>query len=161
MYQLAYRLTGSMADAEDLVQDVLVKIYPRRRELPEVKKLRPWLARVLYTLFVDQKRRAARSPLRLLRFTKKNENGQDALHDIPSDDPGPAEILDRRFTYAEIQQALKTLNEDQRHLCILHDMEGYTLNELTEILSTPIGTLKSRLHRARAILRKILNKGTF
>lgn len=161
MYRLAYRLTGNTADSEDLVQDVLVKIYPRRKELAQMEKLRPWLARVLYRLFIDQQRRAARSPLRLLKFGKTTDDRYDALNDFPSDEPGPAEIVDQRLTYSRILRAMNLLNDDQRHLCILHDVEGYTLNEIVEIFGTPIGTLKSRLHRARALLRKKLNDGTF
>ncbi|MFQ5488882.1 MAG: RNA polymerase sigma factor, partial [Gammaproteobacteria bacterium] len=57
LYRLAYRFTGNATDAEDLVQDLLIKIYPRREELKQVEKLRPWLARVMYNLFIDHKRR--------------------------------------------------------------------------------------------------------
>lgn len=162
LYRLAYRLTGNAADAEDLVQDVLVKIYPRRQQVTQVEKLRPWLGKVLYRLFIDQKRRAARSPLRLLKFGKKDRNEQnDTLKNIPAEGPGPVEIFDQQLTYKKILDALNLLNENQRHLCILHDIEGYTLNELVDFFEIPIGTLKSRLHRARASLRKKLNDGTF
>ena len=163
MYRLAYRFTGNTADAEDLVQDVLVKIYPRRDEVFRIEKLRPWLVKILYRVFVDQHRRAARSPLRLLKFTGNGINDlfDETVKNIPSEDPGPAEIFDRQLTYSKILWALAVLNDDQRHLCILHDVEGYTLNELVDILNAPLGTLKSRLHRARAALRQKLNKGTF
>src|SRR6266702_5499255 len=63
LYRLAWRFTGSVADAEDLVQDVLIKLFPRTQELLEIEKLRPWLARVLYNQFVDSVRRHARSPI--------------------------------------------------------------------------------------------------
>jgi len=63
LYRLAWRFTGSVADAEDLVQDVLIKLFPRTQELLEIEKLRPWLARVLYNQFVDSVRRQARSPI--------------------------------------------------------------------------------------------------
>ncbi|MCB2183744.1 MAG: RNA polymerase sigma factor [Desulfobulbaceae bacterium] len=162
MYRLAYRFTGNTADAEDLVQDVLVKVYPRRQEVARIEKLRPWLVKILYRVFVDQHRRAVRSPLRLLKFTSSNDDDFDeTLKNIPTEDPGPAEIIDRKLNYSRILQALDLLNDDQRHLCILHDVEGYTLSELVDILNVPLGTLKSRLHRARAALRQQLNRGTF
>src|SRR5947207_13761729 len=63
LYRLAWRFTGSVADAEDLVQDVLIKLFPRTRELLEIEKLRPWLARVLYNQYVDSVRKRARSPI--------------------------------------------------------------------------------------------------
>src|SRR3989442_13998665 len=63
LYRLAWRFTGSVADAEDLVQDVLLKLYPRTRQLVDIEQLRPWLARVLYRQHVDLVRRPARSPI--------------------------------------------------------------------------------------------------
>lgn len=163
MYRMAYRFTGNTADAEDLVQDVLVKIYPRRHEVFRIEKLRPWLVKILYRIFLDQHRRGTRSPLRLLKFTG-NDNHElldETVKNIPSKNPGPAEIVDQQLTYSKILRALDLLNDDQRHLCILHDVEGYTLNELVDILNAPLGTLKSRLHRARAALRQKLKKEPF
>lgn len=162
MYRLAYRFTGNTADSEDLVQDVLVKIYPRRQQVFRIEKLRPWLAKILYRLFIDQHRRATRSPLRLLKFSvKESYERENTIENVPAENPGPAEIIDQQLSYSKIMQALDGLNDDQRHLCILHDVEGYTLNELVDILNSPLGTLKSRLHRARATLRRKLNRGTF
>src|SRR2546427_11926419 len=63
LYRLAWRFTGSVADAEDLVQDVLLKLYPRTRQLVDIERLRPWLARVLYREDVDLVRQRARSPI--------------------------------------------------------------------------------------------------
>ena len=61
LYRLAWRFTGSVADAEDLVQDVLTKLFPRTQELLEIERLRPWLARVLYNQYVDSVRQRSRS----------------------------------------------------------------------------------------------------
>lgn len=160
LYRVAYRLTGTGTDAEDLVQDVLVKLYPKRFEMAQIKKIRPWLIRVLYNTFIDQRRRAGRSPLCLVK-KKYNEENQDILECIPSDKSGPEENTVKKQRLGHLMIAINSLNENQRHLCLLHDVEGYTLTELEEILDTPVGTLKSRLHRARANLRKVLRKETF
>jgi len=80
LYRLAWRFTGSVADAEDLVQDVLIKLFPRTRELLEIERLRPWLARVLYHQFVDSVRQRARSPiLELATGAESEDNPLDAL----------------------------------------------------------------------------------
>ncbi len=162
LYSAAYRFLGNTADAEDLVQDVMVKLYPKRNELTKVEKLRPWLMTVLYRTFIDRKRKSNRSPLVLMSGIKRDDNSYtDFFEIVASKTSGPSESLEQVFTRNRLQKALGKLNEDQRNVCILHDMEGYTLTELSEILSAPVGTLKSRLHRARARLRNILAGETF
>ena len=162
LYRAAFRFAGNSADAEDLIQDVMVKLYPKRDQLATVEKLRPWLMTVLYRTFVDSKRRSDRSPLTLVGNTKYgDEEGRDYFESVPSGNPGPGEIMENMLVGGRVKTALAQLGEDQRALCILHDMEGYTLTELEEMLEVPLGTLKSRLHRARARLRKLLSDGTF
>src|SRR5882762_11464065 len=74
LYRLAWRFTGSVADAEDLVQDVLLKLFPKTEELLEIERLRPWLARVLYNQYVDSVRQRARSPIVELVTGGENED---------------------------------------------------------------------------------------
>ncbi len=158
LYRVAYRLTGNGSDAEDLVQDVLVKLYPKAETLHGIEKLGPWLAKVLYRTFLDQQRRKKRSPLNLVAQVKNKD--LDLLDIIASKDPGPAEENERQDVNQRLQNAINSLNPDQRHLCLLYYVEGYTLVELEEILDTPMGTLKSRIHRARSHLRNVMEQGT-
>jgi RNA polymerase sigma factor (sigma-70 family) len=154
LYRLAWRFTGSVADAEDLVQDVLIKLYPRTRELLEIDRLRPWLARVLYHQYVDSVRRHARSPVvELVRDDESDDNPLDALAEMKD---GPEEHAERSGQRERILRALDRLNAEQRAVVAMHDVEGYSLEELTTMLETPLGTLKSRLHRARQRLRALL-----
>jgi len=154
LYRLAWRFTGSVADAEDLVQDVLIKLFPRTRELLDIERLRPWLARVLYHQYVDLVRRQARSPVvELVRDEESDDNPLDALPELKD---GPEEHAERSGQRERILRALDRLNPEQRALIAMHDVEGYTLEELETILETPLGTLKSRLHRARQRLRALL-----
>ncbi|KPJ94801.1 MAG: hypothetical protein AMJ53_04540 [Gammaproteobacteria bacterium SG8_11] len=150
MYRLAYRFCGSREDAEDLVQDLLVKLYPRIDELRGIDNLQSWLATVLYRQFVDRTRHNNRSPVRL------TEDGE--TFPVSADDSArqPEAQLLNNEAIDQVQQALLQLNEDQRVLVVLHDVEGYKLTELQQMLDIPIGTLKSRLHRAREQLKKIL-----
>ena len=150
MYRLAYRFCGCREDAEDLVQDVLVKLYPRVHELRDIDNLQSWLATVLYRQFVDRTRHSKRSPV------QSSEDGDTPILAEVEPANQPEVILLNHETIDHVQQALLQLNEDQRVLVILHDVEGYKLTELREMLGIPIGTLKSRLHRAREQLKKLL-----
>ncbi|HMH19774.1 MAG TPA: RNA polymerase sigma factor [Burkholderiales bacterium] len=154
LYRLAWRFTGSVADAEDLVQDVLIKLFPRTGELLEIEQLRPWLARVLYHQYVDSVRQRARSPVvELVTDAEGDDNPLDAL---PSMKDGPEEHAERSGSRERILRALDRLNPEQRAVVTMHDVEGYSLEELEKLLETPLGTLKSRLHRARQRLRALL-----
>lgn len=154
LYRLAWRFTGSVADAEDLVQDVLLKLFPRTPELLEIEQIRPWLARVLYRQFVDSVRQQARSPITVLVADAGDE--ENALDTFPAMKDGPEDHAERSGWRERILAALERLNPEQRAVVTLHDVEGYSLEELETILETPLGTLKSRLHRARQRLRALL-----
>ena len=154
LYRLAWRFTGSVADAEDLVQDVLIKLFPRTQELLAIEKLRPWLARVLYNQFVDSVRQQARSPI--VELATEAEGDDNPLDALPATKDGPEEQAERSGWRERILRALDRLNAEQRAVVTMHDVEGYSLEELETMLETPLGTLKSRLHRARKRLRALL-----
>jgi RNA polymerase sigma factor (sigma-70 family) len=154
LYRLAYRFTGKREEAEDLVQDLLIRLFPRHAELCQVEKLRPWLARVLYRIFIDRRRAASRSPIDFPDTDPEVEHQMDSS-------PGPEHLADESLTRERLERALEELNDDQRVLLALHDVEGYTLVELAEMLEVPIGTLKSRLSRAHNRLREFLSMEPF
>ena len=150
LYRLAYRLTGSVSDAEDLVQDVLVKLYPRRTELSSIADLAPWLGRVLYNQFVDQTRRYRSQRLKVV--VDSDAPGADWT----APEPTPEQEALRSFDISQVRSALRKLSEDHRVALLLHDGEGYSLQEIQTVTGVPVGTLKSRLHRGRARLRDLL-----
>ena len=158
LYRLAWRFTGSVADAEDLVQDVLLKLFPRTEEMLGIQRLRPWLARVLYHHYVDTVRKRARSPILEL---VADEGEEDPLEKVPAARDGPEELAERSGLRERILVALRQLNPEQRAVIAMHDVEGYSLEELESMLETPLGTLKSRLHRARQRLRVLLSMEPF
>lgn len=154
LYRLAYRLTGNSHDAEDLIQDLLFKAYGRLDELRAIEKRRAWLARVLYNQFIDNRRRNSRSPLHLAVDHSADEG--DFLGELGMDRSGPETEVIRETEQQLILGALSRLPDDQRNIVILADIEGFTLAEMETIVDCPQGTLKSRLHRARARLRELL-----
>lgn len=156
LYRAAYRFTGDPHDAEDLVQDLLTRLYPRVAELQGVEQLGPWLMRVLYRQFVDSRRRRLRSALGHVDAPPEEGAAGDAMDRFSSPAPGPEEATDAALFAARIEEALQAMPAEQRAVVSLHDMEGYSLPELEGILEAPLGTLKSRLHRGRQRLRSLL-----
>lgn len=154
LYRLSFRLTGSKPEAEDLFQDVLVKIYPRMDELIEIEEPGAWLCRVMYNHFIDNRRRFARQ--RLVAVEEGQLPPGQGIEEMPGA-LDPAMDAERRDNIMRLDSALQQLSAEHRLVVLLHDTEGYKLKEIEELTSTPVGTLKSRLHRARARLREILD----
>lgn len=151
LYRLAFRFTANQDDAEDLLQELLTRLYPKRAQLGQIDDLKTWLARSLYNLFIDKVRARSRSAVDLADADMTHR-----LETVSDERPDPQQLQERWQSLDHLNQALNHLSEPHRTLLILHDVEGYTLPELGEILDLPLGTLKSRLHRARAGLRQIL-----
>ena len=152
LYRLSFRLAGNKPEAEDLFQDVLTKIYPRVRELIEIEEPGSWLCRVLYNHFIDNRRRFARA--RLVAVSEDQLPGK-SLEALPGN-LDPARDAEQRDNIMQLDAALNELSDEHRLVVMLHDCEGYKLTEIQEVTGTPVGTLKSRLHRARARLREFL-----
>lgn len=163
LYKLAYRFTGSADRAEDLIQDLLVRMYPRSGELARIEQLRPWLVRVMYRLFVDQKRHASRAPYVSIADSElaDAENGADPYGNVADAAPGPDAAFDLNLSRERLLRAWEQLSDEHKALLALYEIEGYTLNELESLLDVARGTLKSRLHRARARLAELLSTEPF
>jgi len=154
LFRLAWRLAGSKAEAEDLFQELLIKAYGKIDDLATIDQPGPWLSRVMYNLFIDEKRRFARRRMHMVEEGQLGEGGIEGF--AGSDDPvaenQQIELIQR------LDAALGQLSDEHRIVVLLHDTEGYKLNEIQELTGTPVGTIKSRLHRARARLREILSQ---
>jgi len=158
LYRLAFRLTGSKAEAEDLFQDVLTKSYVRLDDLIDIDQPGTWLSRVMYNHFIDNRRKFARQ-----RLVMVEEGGLPggSVESLPGD-TDPQHDAERLDNIMRLETALARLSDEHRLVILLHDTEGYKLNEIQSLTGDPVGTIKSRLHRARAHLRELLaNDGTF
>lgn len=155
LYRLAWRLTGSKVEAEDLFQELLIKAYGKLDDLVDIREPGPWLCRVMYNLFIDERRRYAR---RRLRIVAECELAGDGLAGLPG--PGDPDYDKHRLENIErLDAALAALSDEHRTVVLLHDAEGYKIAEIEDLTGVPAGTIKSRLHRARARLREILGSG--
>lgn len=147
LYHFACRLCQSTDDAEDLLQQLLTRLFQKLTELEQVESLRPWLFRSLYNLYVDSYRKQRRMSAVI--------SSEDIPQDVVTKDKDPYEEAELSQNQKIILAAMDQLNSEQRLVLLLHDAEGYTLTELADILQTPLGTLKSRLHRARNRVKEL------
>ncbi|MEX2488209.1 MAG: RNA polymerase sigma factor [Pseudomonadales bacterium] len=157
MYRVAYRWAQNAEDAEDLVQETLTKVSGRIDEMEKIETRGPWLIKILYRSFVDFHRKRGRSP-------GDSPSNRDADSDLLDEELGNAanpDIARRLELQRDLLKALEVLNADQREVILLHDAEGYTATEVALILDISEGTVKSRLHRARAHFKNFWCDGTF
>ena len=158
LFRLAWRLTGQKAEAEDLFQELLIKAYGKLDDLVKIDEPGSWLSRVMYNLFIDERRRFAR---RRMHTVEEGEMAGDGIAGLPGPDD-PAFDQERYERITKLDSALSQLSDEHRLIVLLHDTEGYKLTEIQELIGIPVGTVKSRLHRARNRLREILlEDGTF
>ncbi len=148
VYRLALRLTGNRHDAEDLTQEVFVRVF-RSLHTYSPGTFEGWLHRITTNLFLDQARRKQR-----IRF--------DALSDeraarLPSALAAPESAYADRTFDADVEDALAELPPDFRAAVVLCDVEGLSYEEIAEILDAKLGTVRSRIHRGRAMLRRTLS----
>jgi len=142
------------------VQDALVKAYERRDQFAGAATIGPWLARVLYNRFIDNRRHYERQRLQVVSPAGTDDGAGPEQQ--PSDAPSLEAQTDLAFDISALRAGLAALSLEQRAVLLMHDAEGYKLLEIHEITGVEVGTLKSRLHRARRRLRDILAaRGTF
>jgi RNA polymerase sigma-70 factor (ECF subfamily) len=152
LYRLARHLTGNDDDASDLVQETYARAYASVAQFVAGSNVRAWLFRILRNLFVDRYRRERSSPVRA--GLEEDDHAEAAAPREPLRGDDELERL-RSIVAEDIQAALQSLSFDARAIVLL-DLEGLTESELAEVLGCSLGTVKSRLSRARAKLRERL-----
>ncbi len=147
VYRLAYRLTGDVHDAEDLTQDVFVKVF-RSLHTYEPGTFEGWLHRITTNAFLDRARRRQR-----IRMDALSEESSARL---PSTGRGPEQTVLDATLDDDVQRALDALPPEFRAAVVLSDIEGLTYEEVGATLGIKLGTVRSRIHRGRARLREAL-----
>jgi RNA polymerase sigma factor (sigma-70 family) len=147
VYRLAYRLTGNAHDAEDLTQDVFVRVF-RSLSSYTPGTFEGWLHRITTNLFLDMVRRRAR-----IRFEALPDDAPDRL---AGREPSPAQAYDDAHWDDDVQRALDALAPEFRAAVVLCDIEQLSYEEIADVLGIKLGTVRSRIHRGRTQLRAAL-----
>jgi len=156
IFQVAYRMLGDSSDAADAVQDIFIKVFRNIRGFRGDSTLKTWIYRIAFSEILNRlrwwKRRFRSSTVSL----DDDHNGNGNPIHLPASGPSPLQALESKEQEQAIQQALTKLSGEHRSIVVLRDIEGFSYNEIAEILGVSCGTVKSRLARARADMKKSL-----
>jgi RNA polymerase sigma factor (sigma-70 family) len=154
LYNFAYRLTLDEDDANDLVQDTFLKAYRFFESYEQGTNAKAWLFRILKNSFINDYRKKSKEPNKVdYQEVETYYNSEDVNEPITSD---LRVDTVRDLIGDEVASALNSLDVDFRTIIVLCDIEGFSYEEMAKILDIPIGTVRSRLHRARTILKENL-----
>ena len=146
VYRLALRLTGDRYDAEDLTQEVFIRVF-RNINTFTPGTIEGWLHRITTNLFLDQARRQQRVKLHPVG---------EASERLSVDDASPDDLLDDAMMDADVSRALADLPPEYRVAVVLCDVQGLSYEEIANVLDVKLGTVRSRIHRGRGQLRVAL-----
>jgi RNA polymerase sigma-70 factor (ECF subfamily) len=149
VFGVALRMLGNRAEAEEVAQEAFVRAHRALREFRGDAKLSTWLYAITSRLCLN---RLASGERRLVR------QGEDALLRLSDAGPRPDAALERRELETALGRAIAELPEDRRIVVVLRDLEGLSYEEIAEVLELELGTVRSRLHRARADLKEKLER---
>jgi len=152
IYATAYRLTGDVDVAADATQDAYVRAYNSLHSFRGSSSFSTWIYRIVVNVSLDALRRRSRAPEPLTFADDEQEREMDVV-DMAADPHAAVETLELQQTIA---RGLEQLSEDHRAVLVLFDINGLSYEEIAEIIGVPLGTVKSRLNRARLALRKVL-----
>ncbi|MBV8331659.1 MAG: sigma-70 family RNA polymerase sigma factor [Candidatus Eremiobacteraeota bacterium] len=153
-YNFAFRLTGNESDARDLTQEAFIRVYRAWRSFQPGTSFLSWIYRIVTNLYRDElRRRKGRFQEEIPEDNAPQEfGGQRPLAVDPIE-----EYVERQLS-EPMSQSLRKLSPDQRQVIILADIEEYSYQEIADVMGCSIGTVRSRLHRARALLRRLIQQ---
>ena len=156
MYNFAFRLTLDEDDAKDLVQETFMKAYRFINSFETGTNAKAWLFRILKNSFINNYRKKSKQPSKVDYQEVESYYNSDSVNESITTDLRVETV--QHLIGDEITNALNSLDVDFRTVIILCDLEGFTYEEMAKILDIPIGTVRSRLHRARNLLKEKLTQ---
>jgi RNA polymerase sigma-70 factor, ECF subfamily len=154
IYNLCFRFTGRSSEAEDLTQEVFIKVFQTLRTYDEAQgTFSTWVNRVARNHLVDHYRRTHKD-----RLTSSLEEEPSVLQETPSREEHPIERLKTRERHEMLQSALDRLSPDMREAVVLRDFQDLDYDEIAQVLGVPQGTVKSRINRGRLELGRVIKR---
>lgn len=154
VYQLCYRMLGNRHEAEDVAQEAFIRAYVNIKSFNQDLKFSTWLFRIATNLCIDRMRK--KKPDYYLDAEVAGTEGLTMYAQIPSNTPLPEKEVESLELHETVQQEILKLPEKYRSAIVLKYIEELSLNEISEILDLPLGTVKTRIHRGREALRQQL-----
>lgn len=155
-YNIAYRLAGNHADAEDITQEAYIRAYRFFDRYNRSMPFENWLYRIISNVFIDELRRRPKVTVHSLDQPVAGAGDGDLKLDVPDQTGNPERAILENSLEEPLQQALNALPQGFRETVILADVEGLSYDEIAVALGCSVGTVRSRLHRARKLLRSRL-----
>lgn len=149
-----FRFVGDMDQAEDLVQDTFVKVYTHRHYYKEIAKFSTWI----YTIAGNLARTELRKKKRRKVTSLSHMGTEDKDYDLPAVQPDSGELVQSEFVEKQIQRAIEELPQHFKTVIILRDIQELSYEEISKIVDVPLGTVKSRINRARLQLQESLKE---
>lgn len=156
-YQYAYRLTQNQDDAADIVADAFVRVNSALKNFRGQSAFGTWLYRIITNCALDFRKKDKSSRTVSLDAGPQGQ-GMEVERQIEDDGPGPTEEAERSAREAAVQDALSKMPDYQQAMLVMYHVENLAYEEIAEALDLPLGTVKSRLNRARLALRDLLSK---
>ena len=153
LFNSIYRIVDNAEDAADVVQDAFLNAYQSLYSFKGDSEFFTWLYRIAFNLAITLKRK--KKAILSFEWAGDDKSGLDPKDESEFSQPG--DLLERQEEDANLQAALQKLSPEHRSVIVLKDIEGQKYEEIAEILDVPIGTIRSRLHRARVELKEILS----
>ena len=154
--KILYNLAPDWQDRNDLAQEVWIKVYKKISSLQDPNKFKSWLARITTNLFYDQLRKRKRYATPLSLDAKIQTNDDELKWELPSDSPLPEDNLATTEFYDQLRKAITDLPDTFRTTIVLREIQGLSYEEIAEITQVSLGTVKSRIARARNKLQELL-----
>jgi RNA polymerase sigma-70 factor, ECF subfamily len=151
-----YRTIGDREKAEDLVQEVFIRVYRHLHRFDRTKKFSTWIYTIASNLAKNELRNRSRNPLVLFQTLMKNREADQRPLEWEDNTYRPDDLFRKRHLKSQVDAAVDQLPEHHRTVFVLREMEGKTYEEIAEITDTNLGTVKSRLNRARNSFAKII-----
>lgn len=152
VYNFAYRMTSNREDAEDIYQEAFIHAFRGIHSFRSDSAFSTWLFRIVRNVYLDEVKRRRSRPSVSLEESIETEDGSIA-RDVEDDGPLPDEIIQTNERRRIVRRAISQLPSRQREILVLYDLHGFKYEEIADILEINVGTVKSRLNRARKSLR--------
>ena len=147
VYNIARRMTGNSEDAADMTQEAFIKAYNSLQSFRGDSKFSVWLYRIVSNVCLDFLRSKNRRPT--VSLSVEDDDGEDTQLDVADESQSPELLLDRKLTRESVRRGLDSLPPDYRQILLLREIQGLSYDEIAQALSLEVGTVKSRIFRAR------------